>query len=71
MAWLADRRQDPTPINIVALGAALGGRASNAEDITAAYVSPVMYQQYSPKRPKPFPREPGRSRALKITSEPK
>ena len=34
-------------LGIVALGAALGGCASSAEDIMPAYVSPVMYQQYT------------------------
>jgi hypothetical protein len=31
----------------VALGAALGGCASSAADITPAYVSPVLYQTYT------------------------
>jgi hypothetical protein len=31
-------------LGIVALGAALGGCASSASDITPAYVSPVAYQ---------------------------
>jgi hypothetical protein len=34
-------------LGIVALGAALGGCASSAADITPAYVSPVIYQQYT------------------------
>ena len=34
-------------LGVVALGAALGGCASSAEDIMLAYVSPVMYQQYT------------------------
>jgi hypothetical protein len=34
-------------LGVVALGAALGGCASSAEDIMPAYVSPVMYQQYT------------------------
>jgi hypothetical protein len=34
-------------LGIVALGAALGGCASSAADITPAYVSPVMYQAYT------------------------
>jgi hypothetical protein len=34
-------------LGIVALGAALGGCASSAADITPAYVSPVMYQSYT------------------------
>jgi hypothetical protein len=34
-------------LGIVVLGAALGGCASSAEDIMPAYVSPVMYQQYT------------------------
>ena len=34
-------------LGIVALGAALGGCASSASDITPAYISPVMYQSYS------------------------
>jgi hypothetical protein len=32
---------------IVALGAALAGCASSSAEVTAAYVSPVMYQQYT------------------------
>jgi hypothetical protein len=31
-------------LGIVALGAALGGCASSAADITPAYISPVAYQ---------------------------
>jgi hypothetical protein len=34
-------------LGIVALGAALGGCASSSADITPAYISPVMYQQYT------------------------
>jgi hypothetical protein len=34
-------------LGIVALCAALGGCASASSDITPAYVSPVMYQQYT------------------------
>jgi hypothetical protein len=34
-------------LGIVALGAALGGCASSAADITPAYVSPVAYQSYT------------------------
>src|SRR3981081_7188 len=34
-------------LGIVALGAALGGCASSSAEISAAYVSPVMYQQYN------------------------
>ena len=34
-------------LGIVALGAALGGCASSAADITPAYVSPVQYQSYT------------------------
>ena len=34
-------------LGIVALGAALGGCASSAADITPAYVSPVAYQNYT------------------------
>jgi hypothetical protein len=34
-------------LGIVALCAALGGCASSAADITPAYVSPVMYQQFN------------------------
>jgi len=34
-------------LGIVALGAALGGRASSSAEIIPAYVSPVMYQQYT------------------------
>jgi hypothetical protein len=34
-------------LGIVALGAALGGCASSAADITPAYVSPVVYQSYT------------------------
>src|SRR5260221_4573282 len=34
-------------LGIVALGAALGGCASSASDITPAYVSPVAYQGYT------------------------
>jgi hypothetical protein len=34
-------------LGIVALGAALGGCASASSEITPAYVSPVMYQQYN------------------------
>jgi hypothetical protein len=34
-------------LGIVVPGAALGGCASSAEDIVPAYVSPVMYQQYT------------------------
>jgi hypothetical protein len=34
-------------LGIVALGAALGGRASSAADITPAYVSPVACQSYT------------------------
>jgi hypothetical protein len=34
-------------LGIVALGAALGGCASASSDITPAYISPVMYQQYT------------------------
>ena len=34
-------------LGIVALGAALGGCASSSAEITPAYVSPVMYQQYT------------------------
>src|ERR1700726_4757056 len=33
-------------LGIVALGAALGGCASSSAEITPAYVSPVIYQQY-------------------------
>jgi hypothetical protein len=33
-------------LGIVALGAALGACASSSADITPAYISPVMYQQY-------------------------
>jgi hypothetical protein len=34
-------------LGIVALGAALGGCASSAADITPAYVSPVTYQSFT------------------------
>jgi hypothetical protein len=34
-------------LGIVALGAALGGCASSAADITPAYISPVVYQTYT------------------------
>jgi hypothetical protein len=34
-------------LGIVALGAALGGCASSASDITPAYVSPVQYSSYN------------------------
>ncbi len=34
-------------LGIVALGAALGGCASSSAEIVPAYVSPVMYQQYT------------------------
>jgi hypothetical protein len=34
-------------LRIVALGAALGGCASSAADVTPAYVSPVVYQTYT------------------------
>jgi len=34
-------------LGIVALGAALGGCASSAADITSAYISPVAYQTYT------------------------
>jgi hypothetical protein len=34
-------------MGIVALGAALGGCASSSSDISASYVSPVQYQQYT------------------------
>src|SRR3982074_622456 len=34
-------------LGIVALGAALGGCASSSAEITPAYISPVMYQQYT------------------------
>lgn len=34
-------------LGIVALGAARGGCASSAADITPAYVSPVAYQSYT------------------------
>jgi hypothetical protein len=34
-------------LGIVALGAALGGCASSAADITPAYISPVAYQTYT------------------------
>src|SRR6202790_3971562 len=34
-------------LGIVPLGAALGGCASSSAEITPAYVSPVMYQQYT------------------------
>src|SRR6266436_9330592 len=34
-------------LGVVALGAALGGCASSAADITPAYVSPVAYQSYT------------------------
>ena len=34
-------------LGIVALGAMLGGCASSSQEISASYVSPVMYQQYS------------------------
>ena len=34
-------------LRFVVLGAALGGCASSAADITPAYVSPVMYQSYN------------------------
>jgi hypothetical protein len=34
-------------LGIVVLGAALGGCASSSAEITPAYVSPVMYQQYT------------------------
>jgi hypothetical protein len=34
-------------LGIVSLGVALGGCASSAADITPAYVSPVVYQQYT------------------------
>ncbi len=34
-------------LGIVALGAALGGCASSSTEIAPAYVSPVMYQQYT------------------------
>lgn len=34
-------------LGIVALGAALGGCASSAADITPAYISPVMYQSFT------------------------
>jgi hypothetical protein len=34
-------------LGIVALGAALGGCASNSAEITPAYVSPVIYQGYT------------------------
>jgi hypothetical protein len=42
-------------LGIVALGAALGGCASSASDITPAYVSPVAYQGY-PLKSTDFPR---------------
>jgi hypothetical protein len=32
---------------VAALGVALGGCASSSQDIAPAYVSPVMYQQYT------------------------
>ena len=34
-------------LGIVALGAALGGCASSSAEIAPAYISPVMYQQYT------------------------
>jgi hypothetical protein len=34
-------------LGIVALGAALGGCASSSADVSAAYVSPVVYQGYT------------------------
>jgi hypothetical protein len=34
-------------VGIVALCAALGGCASSSSEIAPAYVSPVMYQQYT------------------------
>ena len=34
-------------LGIVALGAALGGCASSAADITPAYVSPITYQSFT------------------------
>jgi hypothetical protein len=34
-------------LGIVVLGAALGGCASSSAEISAAYVSPVMYQNYT------------------------
>jgi hypothetical protein len=34
-------------LGTVALGAALAGCASASSDITPAYISPVMYQQYN------------------------
>jgi hypothetical protein len=34
-------------LGIVALGAALGGCASSAADISPAYISPVAYQNYT------------------------
>jgi hypothetical protein len=34
-------------LGIVALGAALGGCASSSAEVSASYVSPVMYQQYT------------------------
>ena len=34
-------------LGIVALGAALGGCASSSAEISASYVSPVQYQQYT------------------------
>jgi hypothetical protein len=34
-------------LGILATGAALGGCASSSSEITPAYISPVMYQQYT------------------------
>jgi hypothetical protein len=34
-------------LGIVALSAALGGCASSSAEVSASYVSPVMYQQYT------------------------
>ena len=39
--------QNMRKLGVAALGAALGGCASSAADITPAYVSPVAYQSYT------------------------